>query len=351
MRVVVTGATGNVGTSVLEALGADASVDEIVGVARRLPGELRMPKTEWVSADVLTSDLEAIFRGADCVIHLAWLIQPSRDKSLLDAVNVQGSERVMKAVAAAEVKSLVVASSVGAYSTGPKDRLVDESWPTDGIDSCYYSREKAAVERLLDRFEADSRETRVVRLRPAIILKPEAAAGIRRLFVGPLLPNFLVRRRLIPIVPDTKRLAFQVVHSRDVGEAYRLAATGEASGAFNIASEPVVDARFLEKLLGARSVQVPPPALRAAASLTWRLHLQPTDPGWVDMGLGTPLLDSSRAERELGWTPERSADRTVGDFLEALREGRGFPTPPLASSTAGPMRIREFTSGVGSRQG
>ncbi len=37
MRIVVTGATGNVGTSVLEALGRDARVKEIVGVARRIP--------------------------------------------------------------------------------------------------------------------------------------------------------------------------------------------------------------------------------------------------------------------------------------------------------------------------
>ena len=35
MRIVVTGATGNVGTSVLEALGRDARVKQIVGVARR----------------------------------------------------------------------------------------------------------------------------------------------------------------------------------------------------------------------------------------------------------------------------------------------------------------------------
>jgi nucleoside-diphosphate-sugar epimerase len=46
-------------------------------------------------------------------------------------VNVDGSARVFRAVADAGVRSLVYASSVGAYSRGPKDRLVDESWPTD----------------------------------------------------------------------------------------------------------------------------------------------------------------------------------------------------------------------------
>ncbi len=349
MRVVVTGATGNVGTSVVQALIDDPRVEEIIGVARRLP-ELRMPKVEWVAADVVSSDLASIFRGADCVIHLAWLIQPSRDQPLMDEVNIRGSERVLQAVAVAKVPSVVVASSVGTYSPGPKDRLVEETWPTEGIPSCYYSRQKVAVERLMDRLELDSPSTRLVRLRPGIILKGEASAGIRRLFLGPLLPNFMVRRRLIPFVPRTKRLALQIVHSRDVGDAFRRAATGDAQGAFNIATEPVVDSRFLARLLGSRPVGVDPGLLRAAANLSWRLRIQPTDPSWLDMGLGTPLLDSSKAERELEWTPDHSADQTLAEFLTALREGESFPTPPLAGQAGGPMRIREFTSGIGSRQ-
>ena len=349
MKVVVTGATGNVGTSVLEALADEPAVDEVIGLARRRPS-IEMPKTEWVVADVFEDDLVPIFRGADCVVHLAWLIQPSHDLDLLDAVNIRGSERVIEAVREARVPSLVVASSVGTYSAGPKDRQVDENWGTDGIPSCYYSRQKVAVERLLDRFERDSPDTRVVRMRPAIILKAEAASGIRRLFVGPLLPNFLARESLIPVVPDTRRLALQIVHSKDVGDAYRRAIVGDARGPFNLASDPVVDTEFLARVMEARPVPVHAGALRAAASLSWKLRLQPTHPSWLDMGLGTPLLDSSRARNELGWSPSRSAEDTVREFLAALREHRGFETPPLDRDAGGPLRLREIKSGVGGRQ-
>src|SRR4051812_13626162 len=127
MRIVVVGASGNVGTSVLRALAADDGVDSIVGVARRLP-RLPAPKTEWKLADISRDDLLPVFRGADAVIHLAWLIQPSRDEATLRATNVEGSRRVFEAVAAAGVPSLVYASSVGAYSPGPKDRAVGEDW-------------------------------------------------------------------------------------------------------------------------------------------------------------------------------------------------------------------------------
>ena len=76
MRIVVTGATGNVGTSVVAALAGDARVSEIVGLARRLP-RLSFPRTRWVQADVVSSRLTDHFRDADAVIHLAWVKQAS----------------------------------------------------------------------------------------------------------------------------------------------------------------------------------------------------------------------------------------------------------------------------------
>ena len=187
MRVVVVGATGNVGTSLLRALVDEPAIDSVLGLARRLP-ELDLPKVEWAQADIASSNLVPLFRGADCVVHLAWLIQPSRDLHRLWLTNVHGSGRVFAAVAKAGVPALVYASSVGAYSPGPKDRRMAETWPVGGIRTSFYSRQKAEVEWRLDAFERTHPETRVVRLRPGLIFKREAASGIRRLFAGPFLP-------------------------------------------------------------------------------------------------------------------------------------------------------------------
>jgi nucleoside-diphosphate-sugar epimerase len=348
MRVVVTGATGNVGTSVLHALAQDPSIEEIVGLARRRP-QLSVPRTQWVSADVARDDLVAHVRGASCVVHLAWLIQPSRHRATTRAVNVDGSRRVFEAVAAAGVPSLVYASSVGAYSPGPKDRRVDESWPTGGIPTSFYSRDKSEVERVLDAFEERHPQIRVVRLRPGLIFKSEAASGIRRLFAGPLLPSPLLRRALIPIVPAIDRLRFQAVHSLDVGEAYHLAITRDVRGPFNVAAEPVLDPPELGRLLGARPVPMPARAVRAAAQISWKLRLQPSPPGWLDMALGVPLMDTSRAREELGWSATRSAGDALLELLDAMRRGDGFPTPPLAPGGDGLLRLRELLTGVGGR--
>ncbi len=349
MRVVVTGASGNVGTSVVEALGAESRVKEIVGISRRVPA-VEMPKVQWVGADVVEDNLIPIFDGADAVIHLAWAIQPSRDETVTERINVEGSRRVFEAAAAAQVPALVHASSVGAYSPGPKQRQVDESWPVEGIKTSFYSRHKAACEGLLDAFERREPEVRVVRLRPGLIFKAEAASEIRRLFAGPFLPGFLLQKRLIPLIPRVPRLRFQAVHSRDVGEAYRQAVVRDVHGAFNIAAEPEVGVDELCELFGARSFPLPAGALRGAAQLTWKLRLQPSSPGWIDLALGVPAMDTTRAREELGWEPAVTSLDALEELLVGMRHAEGGPTPPLEPTAGGPMRARELATGVGQRQ-
>ena len=348
MKIVITGATGNVGTSVLEALAGEEQIEEIVGIARRIP-ERKFSRTRFVSADVADADLTAIFRGADAVVHLAWLIQPGRDESLTYRVNVTGSERVFAAAAEAGVPAIVYSSSIGAYSPGPKDRLVDESWPTAGIGSSFYSRHKVAVERSLDRLERERPELRVVRLRPALIFKRQAASEIRRLFAGPLLPGSMVRPELIPFVPDIPRLRFQAVHSLDVGEAFRAALLSNARGPFNLAADPPLGPAEIADVLHARTVRVPARVVRGIATVSYALRLQPTEPGWLDMALAVPLIDSARARAELQWAPRHRSTDALRELIDGLRNGSDYPTPPLARGTSGPLRLRELLTGVGAR--
>jgi nucleoside-diphosphate-sugar epimerase len=337
-----------VGTSVTQALESEPAVHEIVAVARRRAPRLA-ERVTVAQADVVTDDLAPLLRGADAVIHLAWLIQPGRDEEVTHAVNVRGSERVFRAAAEAHVPALLYASSVGAYSPGPKDRLVDESWPTDGIASSFYSRHKAATERQLDRLEREYPGLRVVRMRPALVFKREAATEIRRLFAGPLLPGSLLRPALIPVVPQLPRLRFQAVHSLDVGEAFARAVVSDAAGAFNLAADPPIGVEELAQVFRARVVPLPVGAVRAAAAVAYTLRLQPTEPGWLDMGLGVPLMDSSRARRELGWEPQYTAVQALEELLAGMRQGADLDTPPLARGTSGPARVREFLTGVGAR--
>ncbi len=333
MRIVVVGASGNAGTSVLQALTRQGGHD-VVGLARRPP---RSSDVEWIRADIRHDDLESAFRGADAVVHLAWAIQPSHDLTWLRSVNVDGSRRVFDAVARAGVRSLVYASSVGAYARGPVNRRVDESWPATGISSSFYSRHKAEVEAMLDVFEGEHPSIRVVRLRPGLIFKRQAGAEIAGLFLGRLVPRLLANPKLIPLVPDHPRLRFQAVHSLDVGEAYRLATESDERGAFNVAADPVLDPPLLARTLGARTVPVPAAVMHGAAWATWKLRLQPTPPGWVDMALGVPIMDWSRARERLGWEPRHTSVEAFLDVMEGVRQGATAGTPSTAGRGAAPV--------------
>lgn len=334
-RVVVVGATGNVGTSVVRALGGDPQIGTVHCVARRPPAR-RPEKTTWTAADIAdeSQDLTEVFRGASVVVHLAWAFQPTHDPTATWRTNVLGSLRVFRAAAEAGVPTLVHASSVGAYSPGPKDRKVDEDWPTHGWPDAAYCREKAYLERVLDGFEQQHPDMRVVRMRPAFLFKEEAASEQRRIFGGPAVPaplGRLLRPGLLPLLPDIPGLRFQVLHTDDAAQAYRLAVLNDVRGAFNLAAEPPVDTTLLSQLLKARSVRLPAAAARTAIGAAWRLRLVRASPHLFDAVLRIPLMDCARARDELGWRPERTATEAVGALLSGLQHASGADTPPLAA--------------------
>jgi UDP-glucose 4-epimerase len=335
MRVVVVGATGNVGIALLRVLKDRPEVDHIVGIARRPPGNDEPAergyggKVTWFAADLVTDDIAAAFEGCDAVVNLAWQIQPARRRSQLHLANVHGSRRVFDATLASGATTLVHASSVGVYAPGPKDRAVDESWPHTGIATSSYSRDKATVEAMLDRLEAAHPSLRVVRLRPALIFQREAGTEISRYFLGPLVPRTVVRPRWLPVVPLPKEMRFQAVHTYDVADAYTAALLKDVRGAFNIAADPVLDTVRLARLFHARPVRIPLRWVRMLADVAYRLRLQPTDAGWVDMGALTPLMDATRARTELDWQPHMSADAALLDLTDGIHDKATGPTPAL----------------------
>lgn len=347
LTVAVVGASGNLGTSVVQALSEDPRIGRVLGLARRAP-RWCPDKTTWIRVDIVREPrLAELFRTADAVVHLAWLFQPARRPVVTWRTNVLGSLRVFEAVAEAAVPALVHASSVGAYSPGPKNRTVDESWPTHGWPDAAYCREKAYLERCLDAYERRYPWIRVVRMRPGFLFKRESASEQRRLFAGPLLPGGLVRPEHLPVVPDLPGMRIQALHTDDAAEAICTAVMSTVHGAFNLAAEPVIDASVLAGMFGARTVRVPAAVVRAGLSAAWRTHLVPASPHLFDAVLRLPLLDSGRAREELGWYPRHSATDAIREFLGGLRAHAGLETPPLAPGPDVGVRPRAELSGSG----
>lgn len=344
MRLLITGASGNVGTALLERLQEPHSLGdvEVVATSRRRPPETAPYDrvSRWLELDLAepgaADELTSLASGVDSIHHLAWGFQPSHDIRYLDAVAQDGTRAVLEAAARTGVKQIVHMSSVGAYAPHPGDRdgypeRVDETWPATGMPQLAYSLEKAAVERLLDVFEVEHPDVRVARLRPGVIAQGQALSGLARYMLPAFLPLPVLRH--LPVLPLDRRLAVQLVHARDVADAHVKVLERRAWGAYNLAAEPVVTAELIASSAGKRLVHVPRAALKGLATAMWKVRAQPVDPGWVDLAMYSPLMDMKKAREELGWEPQYSSAEVLEELYRASREPASAPSGPLRRRT------------------
>ena len=332
MRVVVVGASGNIGSAILRELTAEGR-HEVVALARRRP-ELSADaeaagSVTWRTADVATDELDGVVEGADAVVHLAWKFQPTHQPQETWQTNAVGTRRLLAAVRRQQVPALVCASSVAAYSPVDHDEPVGEDGATDGASPAAYCREKAYNERVLDAFEASGGATRVVRIRPAFVFQRSAASEQRRIFGGALLRPWMLDRRMIPALPVPRGLRLQAVHAEDAARGFAAAVERPVTGAFNLAGDGLLRRAELGEIVGARTVDVPPRLVSGALELGWLTHLLPVPGSLADALLAVPVLATDRARTELGWRPRHSAADAVAAFLSGAARSAGSGMPPL----------------------
>ena len=333
MRVVITGASGNVGTALLRRLGESPDHD-LIGVVRRPPAPVGVyRRVRWHSVDLADDDaperLRPIFEGADVVVHLAWGFQPTRNLVYTQRQAVGGSAAVLAAAHAVSVGHLLHMSSSGTYAPGRYGSLVDETWATAGISTSPYSRHKAAVEAMLDDYEHAHGDgaVPVTRMRPGAVVQRNAASALARY----ALPGYLPMRTVpwLPVLPLDRKLCIPLIHSDDVADACTRAIERRARGPFNLAADLPVTRDLIAEVLHARAIHVPSRVLCRLSDISWRARLQPIDRGWLDMMFAVPLLDCARAKTVLGWRPRWTSRAALADVVDGFA-GRAYgQSPPL----------------------
>jgi nucleoside-diphosphate-sugar epimerase len=339
LTVAVTGATGDIGRSLVRALDSSREVGRIVAMGRRAfdPAAHGLQKTQYQRGDVLDRvAVDQLVAGADVVVHLAFMIMGAVEET--ERVNVEGSRTVFEAAVAAGAARLVYASSVAAYGFHPDNpALLTEEVPARGDERHYYSAQKARLEQILAEV-MDRGSTTAYIFRPCIVAGPDALSLITnipyvQLFerlrglgggVSEAVGRFLQSNPIVrPVLPEPG-IRFQLVHHDDVAAAMRAAVIGTgAPGPYNLAADGDVTMTDLANELGWYSLPVPKGALDGLAELVERLPLVPAQAQWIESVRAPVLMDTAKARRELGWTPRHNARETLTELVDAAR-GRGL---------------------------
>jgi nucleoside-diphosphate-sugar epimerase len=324
--VAVTGPTGTFGFGLVPLLQADERVARVIGIARRPfdPAEHGWTKMTYRQGDVRDpATLEQAFRGADVVVHLAFLVMGPSGGVDTRAVNVDGTLNAFRAATAAGASRFVYASSVAAYGFHADNPVgMTEDWPARPADHLSYAQEKAELEHLLAAEAEAHPGLGVYVLRPPIVLGPHTF-GAKELVSGPLaglarsLGHLAERatRLPVPLPAPVPALPVQFVHEDDVGRALVLCAVGAGPpGTYNIAGDGILTGADVARELGLTPVPVPGRLAQVAARAAARLPSVPFAPstGWAEAMSHPAIMDTTKARRELGWRP-----RYTG--LEALR--------------------------------
>ncbi len=330
LTVAVTGPTGEIGMSAIDAIERSDAVDTVIGMARREfdPADHGWTKTEYRRGDILDRDaVDALVADADVVVHLAYLIMGSREESR--RTNLAGTRNVFEAtLAAARPSRLVYTSSVAAYGYHRDNPVpLTEDVPARGSQEHYYSAQKAECEALL-RELTDESDLEVYVLRPCIVAGPRAPAlrekmpwqAAKRALPTALQPLAATVSGFLPLLPDPG-VPVQLVHHDDVAEAIALCVSGAGEpGRYNIAGDGVVSLADVAAATGTRSVRVPAVAALAVSEALARLPLVPAAAEWLHLGRTSVVMDTTRARTVLGWRPRHSAADTLATLRSGVRQ-------------------------------
>jgi UDP-glucose 4-epimerase len=298
-RVLVTGASGFLGSSVVPGLVADGH--EVVATDVRMPSapvsgarHEVMDVTDATAVDRVVGECRP-----EVVVHLASIVTPGKGSTREReyAVDVQGTKHVLDACLAHGVRRVVVSSSGAAYGYHPDNpEWLTEDHPLRGNPEFAYADHKRQVEEMLAGLRESAPRLEQVVLRIGTILGERVDNQITALWGWP---------RLLKVSGAPSPFVF--IWDTDVVAVIRRAVSSEVTGVFNVAGDGVVTVDEIAAALGKRTISVPERVLKVALAVGKRLGAVPYGPEQTAFLRYRPVLSNERLKTVFGCLPERTS--------------------------------------------
>lgn len=335
-RVAITGASGYVGFRLVERLAEDDGVELVLATDVRPPAEphfleglgtgsspstsLRTGLPQRTGEGVrdygakvayrrydVTEPAGALFadHGIDSVVHLAYVLEPRRDRDAVRRVNLGGAENVLDACDRAPVSYFLYLSSTSVYGAHPDnpDELTEES-PPRPVRGFQYSEEKLESERLIEEYGREHPDCGIAILRGCPVLGPDADNYIARSFLSPVFVGFM-----------GEDPPMQFMHEDDLVEIMARCVLERVTGLYNAAGRGAVRWSRMAQSLGRPRVCLPAPLLMGVTWASWTLGLQSKSPApGLSYARYRWVASPERLRDRLGYTRERTSEETWEEF-------------------------------------
>lgn len=311
IRVYITGAGGYLGGALIKRLQVQPDRYHVVAAdVRPCPAANQVPGVTYVVRDVrdpaVREDLQT--NGIQRVVHLASILAPTRDmdRAFLHSVDVQGTENVVQACAAAGVEQLIVTSSGAAFGYHADNPIpLTEDHPLRGNPEFAYADHKRQVEELLAQARTAHPALKQLILRPGTVLGAGTRNQITALFERPFVLGIAGS--------DTP---FVFVWDEDVANALVHGLERCSAGVYNLAGDGALPMREIAGRLGKPYIPIPAFCVRGALRVLRALGATHHGPEQVNFLRYRPVMANNRLKEEFGFIPAKTSREAFEYYLE-----------------------------------
>lgn len=302
MNLLITGASGYIGSQLVHALQRKILSDELKLkiIAADIQDGPRFPideNTEYLQVDVRSPDMSKIMREkkVDTVVHLATIVTPGKKSSreFEYSVDVKGTENVLEACVENDVKRIIVTSSGAAYGYHPDNptwiKEVDE---IRGNEEFAYSYHKRLVEEMLAYYRQKHPQLEQVIFRIGTILGKNVDNQITDLFKKPVILGI-----------SGSNSPFVFIWDQDVVLCLIQGIIGDKTGIYNVAGDGAVTIDELAAMLNKRVLRLPASLVKYSLFILKRLKLTQYGEEQINFLRYRPVLDNRNLKENFGFIP------------------------------------------------